>query len=94
MQRVGSREFKNRMGRYLRAVRQGHTLILTDRGKAVARVSPAAEDPENLTNDLEERLREMVAQGFIRLARKPFPKFRPVKSKGKSASQMIIEDRR
>ena len=93
MQRVGSREFKNRMGRYLRAVRQGHTLILTDRGKAVARVSPA-EDPENLTNELDERLREMEAQGFIRLARKPFPKFRPVKSKGKSASQMIIEDRR
>jgi prevent-host-death family protein len=93
MRKIGSREFKNGMGRYMRAVRKGQTFLLTDRGKIVARISPA-EDPGNLTNDVEVRLREMEVQGFIRLARKPFPKFRPVKSKGKSASHMIIEERR
>jgi prevent-host-death family protein len=93
MQRIGSREFKNRMGRYMRAVRQGQTLILTERGKAVARVSPEKEalgDPD----DLNQRLRELEKQGLIRLPLKGLPKFRPIKSKGRPASRMIIEDRR
>jgi prevent-host-death family protein len=93
MQRVGSREFKNRMGRYMRAVRKGQTLILTDRGKVVARVSPE-EDAQTTSSALQEKLKELEAQGLIHLATKPFTKFRPAKSKGKSASQMIIEDRR
>ncbi len=93
MQRVGSREFKNRMGRYMRAVRKGQTLILTDRGKVVARVSPE-EDTQTASNDLQKRLKELEAKGLIHLATKPFGKFRAVKSKGKPASQMIIEDRR
>jgi prevent-host-death family protein len=93
MRRVGSREFKNRMGKYLRAVRQGHTLIITDRGKPVAQLGPApAEDPDS--NNLEKRLRELEAQGLIRLARRPMKSFRPVPSRGKPASQMLIEDRR
>ena len=41
MRKVGSRELENRLGKYLRAVRQGQTLIITDRGKAVAQVGPA-----------------------------------------------------
>jgi len=93
MQRVGSREFKNRMGRYMRAVRKGQTLILTDRGKVVARVSPE-EDAQTTSSALQEKLKELEAQGLIHLATKPFTKFRPAKSKGKPASQMIIEDRR
>ena len=32
MRKVGSREFKNRMGRYLSAVRNGQSLLITDRG--------------------------------------------------------------
>jgi prevent-host-death family protein len=93
MQRVGSREFKNRMGRYMRAVRKGQTLFLTARGKVVARVSPE-EDSRTASNDLQKRLKELEAQGLIHLATKPFRKFRAVKSRGKPASQMIIEDRR
>lgn len=93
MRRVSSREFKNRMGRYMRDVRKGQSLILTDRGKVVARVSPE-EDPQTTSSALHERLKELEAQGLIHLATKPFSKFRAVKSRGKPASQMIIEDRR
>jgi prevent-host-death family protein len=93
MRKVGSREFKNRLGRYLQAVRRGQTLIITDRGKAVAQLAPAAEtDPG--AGVVEERLKELEAQGLIHLAKKPLPKFRPAKSRGKPASQIIIEDRR
>jgi len=93
MQMVGSREFKNRLGRYLRAVRKGQTLLITDRGKPVARVSPPDQnrDSELTFSDL---LKKLEAEGKIRLPKRPLGKFRAVPSRGKSASQMIIEDRR
>jgi prevent-host-death family protein len=93
MRKVSSREFKNRMGRYMRAVRKGQSLILTDRGKVVARVSPE-QDTETASNVLHDRLKELEAQGLIHLATKPFTKFRAVKGKWKPASQMLLEDRR
>ncbi len=93
MQKVGSREFKNRLGRYLRAVREGRTLIITDRGKSVARISPADDSkPEGM--DLSKRLKELEALGLIRLGTNPLHPFRPVKIKGKPISRTIIEDRR
>jgi prevent-host-death family protein len=92
MVKVGSREFKNRLGRYLRAVRQGETLIVTDRGKAVAKVSPPDEDPESAVT-LDEIFKKAEADGLIRRGRKPLGKFKAVPSTGKPASEMIIEDR-
>ncbi len=93
MRKVGSREFKNRLGRYLSAVRRGQSLLITDRGKPVARVSPPDREgqPEE---SLHDRLRELEAQGLIRLARRPLRSFKAVASRGKLASQMLIEDRR
>jgi prevent-host-death family protein len=93
MQRVGSREFKNRMGRYLRAVRKGQILIITDRGKAVAQVAPPDESAE-AQNTIEQRLKELESQGLIRLAKGRIGKFKAVPSRGKPASQILIEDRR
>lgn len=93
MRKVGSREFRSRMGQYLQAVRKGQTLIITDRGKAVAQVAPAVEKGP-AANTLEERLKELDAQALIRLAKGRLRKFRAARSRGKPASQMIIEDRR
>jgi prevent-host-death family protein len=94
MQKVGSREFKNRLGRYLRAVREGKTLVVTDRGKAVAKVSPADPVPDSAPT-MDEVLKKLEADGLIHLRRKPFGKFKPIPSRGgKLASEMIIEDRR
>ena len=93
MQRVGSREFKNRLGRYLLAVRKGQTLLVTDRGKPVAKVSPPDEngDRELTFSDV---LKKLELEGKIRLPKRPLGKFRAVPTRGKPASEMIIEDRR
>lgn len=92
MKKVGSREFKNRQGYYLRQVRKGEIILVTDRGKPVAKLVPpegeAAPKPR-----LEEKLRELAEQDHIRLARRAFPRFEPVRAKGKPASRMILEDR-
>ncbi len=92
MQRVGSREFKNRLGRYLRAVRNGQTLLVTDRGKPVAKVCPPEQDSDSQPT-LADVLKKLEAEGKIRLPKRPLGEFRAVPSRGKSASQMIIEDR-
>ena len=93
MKKVGSREFKNRQGHYLKRVRRGETLLITDRGKPVAMVEPINNNAGELAG-LEERLRQLEAQGHLRLGKRPFTPFEPVRAKGKPASQIIIEDRR
>ncbi len=96
MQKVGSREFKNRLGRYLAAVRRGQSLVITDRGRAVAKLTPP--DPDDAIDDeIEARLPQLHDQGLIRLPERrtrKSKKFKPIRAGGKPASQMIIEDRR
>lgn len=92
MEKVGSREFKNRMGRYIRAVRNGNALVLTSRGNPLVKIVPL--DETATEPSLMERLKKLQAEGKIRLGTGRFKKFRPVKIKGKPISQTIIEDRR
>jgi prevent-host-death family protein len=92
MRAVGSRELKNRLGRYLGLVDEGETIIVTDRGKPVARLvppSPHREEPVGL----EEVLRQLEAEGHLRRGTRPFKRFKPIRVKGKPVSQMILEDR-
>jgi prevent-host-death family protein len=92
MQRVGARELKNRLGKYLRAVRAGQRLVITTRGKAIAELGPSRDTEAE--PDTEKQLQELEVQGLIRLAKKPLRKIRPIASRGKAASRLIIEDRR
>ena len=91
MKKVGSREFKNRQSYYLRRVSRGETLLVTARGKPVARVSPIS-DWDALT--MEEKLKELERQGHLRLGRGgPLSRFKPLPLRGKPLSEMILEDR-
>ena len=94
MKTVGSRELKNRLGRYLKMVGQGETLVVTDRGKPVARILPPA-GKEQETATAEDVLRRLASEGYVRRAKGSLKRrtFRPILTRGKSASQMIIEDR-
>ena len=44
---IGTRELKNRLSYYLRRVREGETIRVTDRGKLVANLSPVAAERSN-----------------------------------------------
>jgi prevent-host-death family protein len=91
MKKVTSREFKNRQGYYWRRVGKGETLVVTRRGRPIAKVSPV-DTWETLS--YEEKLDELARQGHIRKGRggplKPIP---PVALRGKPLSETIIEDR-
>lgn len=90
MTSVGARELKNRLGRYLRQVQAGETILVTERGRPVAELRPLA--PAAL--DLDARLQELAAQGFLRLpTRRPSLRISKVTVPGPPLSQTILEDR-
>ncbi|MGH9792798.1 MAG: type II toxin-antitoxin system Phd/YefM family antitoxin [Candidatus Acidiferrales bacterium] len=95
MKKVGIRELKNHLSSCLRQVRRGARFVVTDRGKPIAYLGPPAEEPAH-PKTLEDVLKELAADGHIRLAEKrgPLPDVTPIPNRGKPASRMIIEDRR
>ena len=92
--RVGTRELKNRLSYYLRQVRDGEPVYVTDRGQLIAEIRPAGKAKSKKRKTEDEILDEMAARGEItrgkgRLRLRPLIKMTP----GKTLSEMIIEDR-
>ncbi len=86
---VGARELKTRLGGYLQSVRQGRTIVITERGEPVAELRPLE---RSATQDAV--LERLNARGAVtRLENRPLAPFRPVRSRGLSVSDAIIEDR-
>ena len=84
---VGVRELRQNLSVYLVRVRQGHTLIVTERGQAVAelRPLPAAGDP----------IAALIAEGRVRPARRsPADLPRPLRVKGDKPASEILNDLR
>ncbi|HTC64843.1 MAG TPA: type II toxin-antitoxin system prevent-host-death family antitoxin [Candidatus Saccharimonadales bacterium] len=92
MKTVGSRELKNRLGRYLGLVRKGETVIVTDRGKTVAHLVPPDPKQDN-GESLDEVLKRLEDKGHLRLGMRPFKRLKPIRLKGKPISQIILEER-
>lgn len=87
---VGSREFKMRLGRYLRRVRAGETLVVTDRGEPRAELRPVT----TAASPVDARLDRLVALGLVsRRHSRPLAAFRPVRLAGRPVSEAIREDR-
>lgn len=88
---IGSRELKTRLGTYLRQVREGATILVTDRGRPVAELRPV---PPAATDD-EARLAELAAAGLVtpRSRTTPPVEENPVRIPGPPISQTVIEDR-
>jgi prevent-host-death family protein len=71
METAGVAELKAKLSAYLERVKAGEEVIVTERGKAIARVIPFSRI-EPLTDD-EERaeLEELIRAGLVRPARVP-----------------------
>lgn len=87
-------EVKNGLSALIDQVRAGESILITDRGLAVARLEPVTTTP-----DPTGRLRRLERAGIIRigvagspldLLRRPAPSLRA----GASAVQVIIDERR
>ena len=82
---VGIRELRNHLSRYLDRVRDGDEVVVTDRGRAIARVVPAGG---------ERVLDRLIAEGIVTPARQPKrPAARPINTKG-TVSDLVGDQRR
>jgi prevent-host-death family protein len=87
--RVGTRELRNKFSEYMRRVKKGETIIVTERGKPVAQFIPAGQS-------VEERIWAMVDAGLADWnGKKPKP-YKPkiINRTGKLMSDIVVEDRR
>ncbi len=86
---VGARELKTRLGTYLQRVREGRTLIVTDRGEPIAELRPLAND-----SSIPSALVRLSTKGSISLpSRASLSPFRPIRNRGESLSKKVLEDR-
>ena len=88
---VGAREFKARLGTYLRQVREGQTLTITDRGRPVAKVTPV----EMTGQSIAARLDRLRAEGVVTGTGRPLPRVAaPIAGRGGLFSETLTDDRK
>jgi antitoxin (DNA-binding transcriptional repressor) of toxin-antitoxin stability system len=95
MKTVGVRELKNRLSEYLREVRRGETVLVTDRGEVIAEFSPpkhCAIDPSVPSALLALAKRGLATLGSPggNLLYKAMPRSRRGR---RSAAQLLDEER-
>lgn len=95
MKEVGIRELKNRLSEYIRLVRNGEVVMVTDRGHVVAELHPPGVGAvEGM--DRYPGLVDWARQGLVTLgaANRPglYPELEPCSAPG-TAAQLLDEER-
>jgi antitoxin (DNA-binding transcriptional repressor) of toxin-antitoxin stability system len=92
MRTVGVRELKNRLSQYLRAVRAGEQLLVTDRGEVIAELRPPGPVPAAVSRG---GLLELARRGDARLgtanAPEAYPELPAAATQGTSARLLDAE---
>ncbi len=87
MEEIGVRDLRNQLSRWLRVVKEGEAVLITDRGRPVARLTPV---------DYSPVIDRLIAEGKIRPGRRPKRKATSadrIKAKG-SVSDLVRDQRR
>ena len=92
MIQAGIKEIKNNLSRYLARVKDGEEVMITERGKAIARI--VKENSKNMAT--RETLSPWIDRGVVIMPSTGPRREAPVRYKatGKSVAEMVIEDRR
>jgi prevent-host-death family protein len=95
MKKASISEAKNNFSALIDTVKAGSTVLIVDRGRAVARLEPV----NRLDTDDDHRLARLTRDGVVRPARHPPTKSvfssKPVRvRKGVSALQALLDERR
>ena len=86
---AGIRDLKNKLSYYLREVKKGEKVLITDRDQVIATILPVERGEE------DSKLLSLVKEGFAAWkGGKPTGSHRPVKIEGKPVSEIVLEDRR
>ena len=94
MRQVGVAELKRQLSRYMAVARGGEDVLITDRGKPVARLAPV----RDRDTDIPAHLLEMERRGEVRIGCGQLPdrartECRPRLRGGCSAVQAVTDER-
>jgi prevent-host-death family protein len=87
--RVGIRELKAQLSGYIREVKKGNTVVITEHGAEVGRIIPTSET-------LAERIQSLLRSGFADWNGKRLRPGKPVakiKPASKTLAEIVSEDR-
>jgi len=89
METVGIRELKTHLSHHLKRVQRGERLLVTERGRSIATISPV-DPPADV-----DWAHHLVADGRAHWnGGKPTGAKRPAKIMGTTVSSIVLEDRR
>jgi prevent-host-death family protein len=86
--RVGTRELKNKLSEYMRRVKAGETIIVTEHGKTIGQIVP-------VKPSIDERIQTMVAAGQAEWNGQKLKAYQP-KATNRGTGQlstMVVDDR-
>ena len=85
---VGIRDLKAQLSSYLRQVKAGATLIITERGRPMGRIVP-------LSPSVEDRVQELVQAGLMAWSGQKLTPMAPVaRTRGeRMVADLLLEDR-
>ena len=86
---IGVRELKSHLSAYLRRVKAGETVVITERGKPVGRIMP-------LEDSVEETLRRLGEAGVLAWSGRKLEPSRPAAPTvrgDRTVSELLLEDR-
>src|SRR5271170_4027563 len=88
MKSVGVKQLKSRLSEYLRLVRSGETVFVTDRDEVVAELRPTRRQP-GATDSIDELLDSLAERGEVTRASLPKRRWKwKVKGLGLAASSV------
>ncbi len=99
MAAVSVREFKDHLSEHLQRVQGGERIMITDRGRPIAKLTPLRDEARTLdeATTLDERLARMEEAGEITLPqgkKKMRERARPAPVRGRPIAETLLEDRR
>jgi prevent-host-death family protein len=90
--RMGLREANQQFSKAIKAVKAGHEVVLTERGRPIAVIKAIAS-----TSGVEAVMARMIGEGKLIGPHRPKPirrrGWKPIKIKGKPLSETVREDR-
>lgn len=86
--RVNIREFRDHLSAYLRRVKAGEVVEITERGKPIGRIVP-------VVHPVEERIQALREAGLVQWSGRRLPDRAPVaRVRGKpTVAELLVEDR-
>lgn len=86
--RVGTRELKNKLSEYMRRVKAGETITVTEHGKTIGQIVP-------VKPTVEARIQAMVAAGQAEWNGQKLKPYQPtaVNKSVHQLSDLVVEDR-